>query len=81
MDVVEKFLESGNMYGKTDLQAGLDLSGAAEAADVLLYIGEVASVEVPEIAAAAMSLLKKAGVAYIGTSFAFKQTSTPLSAQ
>ena len=64
MEVVEKFLEFGNMYGKADLQAGLDLSGATEGAEVLLYIGEVASVEAPEIAAAAMSLLKKAGVAY-----------------
>ena len=64
MDVVEKFLEFGNMYGKADLQAGLDLSGATEGAEVLLYIGEVASVEAPEIAAAAMSLLKKAGIAY-----------------
>lgn len=64
MAVVEKFLESGNMYGKENLQEGLDLSGASESADVLLYIGEVASMEAPELAYAAMSLLKKAGVAY-----------------
>lgn len=66
MDVVEKFLESGNMYGEADLQEKLlpHLVGVPEKAEVMLYIGEVASAEVPEIAAAAMNLLKKAGITF-----------------
>ncbi len=62
MAVVEKMLETGNMYGAENLQAKLDLSGVPTTGKTLLYIGEVASWEAPELAAAAMSLLRKAGV-------------------
>lgn len=66
MDVVEKYLAFGNMYGKTDMQESLHplLEQLPQQADVLLYIGEVASVQTPEIAIAAMNLLKKAGIAF-----------------
>ena len=59
-------LETGNIYGAKDLQEALkdELAGLPETAPVLLYIGEVASVETPEIAKAAMHLLKKAGVSF-----------------
>ncbi len=64
MAVVDKMLETGNMYGAANLQEKLDLAGIPTCGKVLLYIGEVASYEVPEIAKAAMSLLKKAGVEF-----------------
>lgn len=63
---VEKLLSTGNIYGKEDMGetvSGLS-AGLAEKADTLLYIGEVAAVETPEIAAAAVSLMKKAGVSF-----------------
>ena len=66
MEVVEKYLEHGNMYGKENLQENLaaDVAALPEPAEVLLYVGEVASVEAPEIARAAMNLLRKAGVSF-----------------
>lgn len=66
MDVVEKFLEFGNMYGKADTQEALrpQLDQLPKQADVLLYIGEVAFVQTPEIAVAAMNLLNKAGISF-----------------
>ena len=59
-------LETGNIYGAKDLRENLkdELAGLPETAPVLLYIGEVASVETPEIAKAAIRLLKKAGVSF-----------------
>ena len=64
MTVVDRLLETGNIYGAENLQEKLDLTGIPETGKTLLYIGEVASYEVPEIAKAAMSLLKKAGVEF-----------------
>lgn len=67
MAVAERFLTTGNMYGNTS-SVGETLRPALEGlpakAEVLLYIGEVAATEVPEIALAAIRLLKKAGVSY-----------------
>lgn len=65
-DLVETYLSTGSLYGAEDPQAALkdDLAGLPETAPVLLYIGEVASVQTPEIARAAMHLLKKAGVSF-----------------
>ena len=56
-------LETGNIYGAKDLQEALkdELAGLPETAPVLLYIGEVASVETPEIAKAAMRLRRVHG--------------------
>ncbi len=66
MAVVDKLLNTGNIYGVEDLNASLydEVSALPDQAPVLLYIGEVARVEAPEIAKAAMSLLKKAGVSF-----------------
>ncbi len=62
MAVVDKMLDTSNMYGAANLQEKLDLSGVPTCGKILLYIGEVASYEVPELAAAAMRILRKAGV-------------------
>ena len=64
MAVADKMLETSNMYGAANLQEKLDLSDVPTSGKLLLYIGEVASYEVPELAAAAMSLLRKAGVPF-----------------
>ncbi len=66
MAVVDKLLNTGNIYGAEDLNASLygEVSALPDQAPVLLYIGEVARVEAPEIAKAAMSLFKKAGVSF-----------------
>ncbi len=66
MEVVDKLLDTGNIYGAEDLQEKLaeKLANIPETGKTLLYIGEVASYEVPEIAEAAMELLNKAGVEF-----------------
>ena len=56
MEMIEKALESGNVYGVEKP------SFAQDGTDVLVYIGDVAAVKVPEMAKSFLKLLAKAGV-------------------
>ena len=56
MDMIEKALESGNVYGEQKA------SFAQDGTDVLVYIGDVAAIKVPEMARNLLKLLAKAGV-------------------
>ena len=56
MDCITNALETGNIYGAEKP------SFAQDGTDVLVYIGDVAAVQVPEMAKNLLALLKKAGV-------------------
>lgn len=56
MELIDKVMESGNIYGVEKP------SYAQEGSDVLVYIGEVAAIKVPEMAKNLLALLAKAGV-------------------
>lgn len=56
MKLIDNALETGNIYGVEKPSFG------QEGTDVLVYIGEVAAVQVPEMAKNLLALLKKAGV-------------------
>ena len=56
MDMIEKALETGNVYGEEKT------SFAREGTDVLVYIGDVAAVKAPRMAENLLKLLEKAGV-------------------
>ena len=56
MKLIDSALESGNIYGVEKPSYGQD------GADVLVYIGEVAAVKVPQMAKNLLAVLKKAGV-------------------
>ena len=58
MELIDKALECGNIYGVEKP------SYAQEGTDVLVYIGDVAAIQVPEMAKNLLALLAKAGVAY-----------------
>ena len=60
LDVMEKIEATGNIYG-----AARPAFTAAERADTLLLVGEVAACSQPEMARALMSLLRKAGVEFM----------------
>lgn len=62
--VIDRAMATGNMYGAANkMEKIADLvKGLPEKADVLLYVGEVAAISEPQIAEAAVKLLKKAGV-------------------
>lgn len=60
LDVMEKIEATGNIYG-----AARPGFAAADRADTLLLVGEVAACSQPEMARALMSLLRKAGVEFM----------------
>ncbi len=66
--VIDAAMAYGNIFGIAPgdklASLGKELSGLPEKADVLLYIGDVTAAGTPEIAAAAISLLKKAGISF-----------------
>lgn len=63
-ELADMLLETGNIYGLENLGVSMrqDTEELPENAKTLLYIGEVARAECPEIARSAINLLKKAGV-------------------
>lgn len=60
--VLDRILETGNMYGADACKA--DLSGLPGEGEILLWLGETARYSVPETANAMISLLKKANVSF-----------------
>ena len=56
MELIDKALESGNIYGEKKT------SFAQDGTDVLVYIGDVAAVKTPEMAKNLLKVLAKAGV-------------------
>ena len=56
MELIDKALESGNVYGVQKPSFG------QEGTDVLVYIGDVAAIKVPEMAKNLLAVLAKAGV-------------------
>ncbi len=64
--LVDNCLETGNAYGKTEIDAALAEAVAAHAAktDVLLFLGVDARYMVPDAAVKAIKVLEKAGVAF-----------------
>ena len=59
-DLIDRIDEKGTIY-----EGEKAVFDAPEKGDVLVYIGEVASYKVPEMAKALLSLLSKAGVSYM----------------
>ena len=59
-DLIDRIDEKGTIY-----EGEKAVFDAPEKGDVLVYIGEVASYKVPEMAKALLSLLNKAGVSYM----------------
>ena len=66
--LMEQMLPAGMLYGTSaeEKLAALadDLRGLPSKAEVLLYIGDVAAVKAPELAQAAISLMREAGIAF-----------------
>lgn len=60
MDLIDNIEKTGNIYGKEKPSFGTDGKG-----EVLVYIGEAAAFNAPEMAKALLSLLSKAGVSYM----------------
>ena len=64
--LVDNCLETGNAYGKTELNADLRaaMESHSEKTDILLFLGVDAKFMVPEAAIKAMRVLEKANVAF-----------------
>lgn len=62
MDVIDRLAETGNIYGAKECKVHFD--GIPETGGILVWLGETARYSTPEVAAAFMSILKKAGVAF-----------------
>ena len=64
--LVQNCLETGNAYGKTEINADLAkaIGAHAEKTDTLFYLGTDARYFAPELAAMAIGILEKAGVAF-----------------
>ena len=61
MTLIDRSLTTGTVFeGKEPVR----FDGLPETADVLLYLGETARYQTPEVAKAAVNLLKKAGVSF-----------------
>lgn len=64
--IIDKVLETGNVYGAKELDAALNNAVKAHAAkeDTLLFLGAEARYNVPEAAANAIAVLENAGVKF-----------------
>ena len=65
-EMLDKCLETGNVYGKTELSAELSaaIDAHKEKTDILLYLGADARYVVPTLAVKAIWVLEKAGVKF-----------------
>ena len=61
LEVIDRIDRTGNMFG---CEQAPDFAVECEAPEVLLYLGETARCQTPEVARAMISLLKKAGVSF-----------------
>ena len=58
--VIDKLMDTGNPYGATECK--VDLTGFPQQGETLVWLGNAARYAVPDVAAALLSILRKAGV-------------------
>ena len=60
--VIDRILDTGNMYGARE--SGVSFDGIPETGDTLVWLGECARYSVPYVAEALFSILRKAGIPF-----------------